>query len=844
REGGGGAGAPAGAGAAAGVAHVAPAVDGDNAGANDGNEDSRTPKEESGSNGAATATASPAADNTNGIHNDNTNGDHPNSPSAPHNDNHNHTTGSPRSRASRLWIRTPSLFGSRRALSGTQAAASSPGFQQAESFRKSLSRFFAGSTAAGRAADEVPSKEGGGGKADAQQKGDAGKLVASEDRATGTVSWRVYGSYCVHLGLPSTAFIAAALLAGQAVFLGSEWWLAMWARSSPEEQEKKSWLWVYGLLTVIVIILAVFRSAIFFEATLSAATSIHNAMAHRVLRAPLSFFHTNPSGRIVNRFSKDQGQVDDLLPSSLFDALQSSFQVLGALVLVCIAVPVILPVFLPLLVAFWWVRRRYITASREVKRWEAVTRSPVFASFSATLKGLPTIRAFGAAGRFNDAFLDIMTHNGNWYFAFISTARWIGVRLDAVAGSTLLAAALLAMAMKDSINTGVMALALTHVLQLTGLMQWVVRQTAEVENNMTSVERMLSYTRLPSEPPRVAEGGAPPPPGWPASGALRYENVTAVYRPGLPPVLRDISFELRPGTSCGVVGRTGSGKSSLMLTLFRLIDVTRGRILLDGRDTASLGLDALRRQLAIIPQDPVLFSGSLRSNLDPWRTHSDPQLWRVLAAVQLRAAVAAMPGGLDAPMAECGGNLSVGQRQLFCLARALLQDAKVLALDEATANVDRATDQLIQNALRSFAHGSSSSQQKEGEEEAGEDKVISATAAASQWNNAGEQQQQQQQQQQALEPSGCIRESDAGGELNGMSVGKEVAQRHKTLPGPHHRSIVTSSSRSRSSSANRHHEGRVLLVIAHRLDTIMDTDQLLVLAGGRLVESGPPGELA
>ncbi|GLC33196.1 hypothetical protein PLESTB_000360400 [Pleodorina starrii] len=631
----------------------------------------------------------------------------------------------------------------------------------AERYRLSLTRSFA---AAGRvslrwgsSARRLPGggstgATGGEEEADSKsaslQKADAGKLVQSEDRVTGTVSWRVYASYCRHLGLLATALIWAAMFAGQAVFLASEWWLALWSRSQPDDQARVTWLWVYGMLTGIVIVLAFLRSATFFEATLSAATSIHNAMARRVLRAPLSFFHTNPSGRIVNRFSKDQGQVDDLLPSCLFDALQSAFQVFGAFVLVAIAVPVILPVFLPLAVAFLWIRSRYITASRDIKRWEAVSRSPVFASFSATLKGLPTIRAYGAAERFDDAFLRLMAHNGNWYFAFISTARWIGVRLDAVAGTTLLAAALLAMAMRDQINTGVMALALTHVLQLTGLMQWVVRQTAEVENTMTSVERMLAYTELPSEPPRVAEGGQAPPPGWPRSGALTYEGVTAVYRPGLPPVLRDLSFSLAPGTSCGVVGRTGSGKSSLMLTLFRLIDVTHGSIQLDGLDTARLGLDALRRQLAIIPQDPVLFSGTLRSNLDPWRTHDDGALWAVLEAVQLRGAVAAMPGGLDGAMAECGGNLSVGQRQLFCLARALLQDAKVLALDEATANVDRATDQLIQNALRDFAH------------------------------------------------------------------------------------------------RDRESHGRVLLVIAHRIDTIMDTDQLLVLSAGQLVESGPPARLA
>lgn len=273
---------------------------------------------------------------------------------------------------------------------------------------------------------------------------------------------------------------------------------------------------------------------------------------------------------------------------------------------------------------------------------------------------------------------------------------------------------------------------------------------------MTSVERMLEYTQLPQEAPTDEDAPVRPAAGWPVTGRLEYVGVTARYRPGLPSVLAGLTFSLAGGQSVGVVGRTGSGKSSLLLTLFRLIEITEGKIYLDGVDTGSIGLHALRSKLAVIPQDPVLFSGTLRSNLDPWDRHSDAALWAVLGTVQLKGAVEAA-GGLHMPLAEAGGNLSVGERQLFCLARCLLQDAKVLAMDEATANVDRATDALIQTALRQFSHG------------------------------------------------------DAG---SGGGGGSDAAS------------------------------GRLLLVIAHRLDTIMDCDSLLVLSGGRLVEHGPPQQLA
>jgi len=699
----------------------------------------------------------------------------------------------------------------------------------------------------------------------------AGKLVRAEGREAGSVSPGVYAAYVRAAGVAASVLVCVALVAGQASALAAEWWLASWANASPPSaQARPVWLNVYAGLTVAVAVLSFGRASVFFEVTLRAATRLHDAMAWRVLRAPLAFFHVTPSGRLLNRFSSDLGRVDDQLPMALFDVLQTGFVLVGTFVLVAVAVPYVLPIFVPLVVAFWWLRRRYVATSREVKRLEAVTRSPVYASFSATLRGLPTVRAFGAGPRFHASFARALAQNGAWWHAFIASARWVGFRLDAICTVVAFGAIFLSMAMRTTVSVAVLGLALTYVTQLTGSLQWWVRQTAEVENCMTSAERLLEYTLLPQEggereyggggvgggdgedegkqlarrrarrraaakqaaaaakqaasalPVSVsAHGGGsgaagphpsssalqlPLDPLWPRTGAVEFRRVSARYRPGLPPVLRRLSFVLPAGTSCGLVGRTGSGKSSLMLALFRLIDVTAGSIFLDGVDTRAVPLRRLRAQLAIIPQEPVFFSGTLRENLDPRRRASDAELGRVLAQAQLGPAVAAA-GGLEARMADAGDNFSVGQKQLLCLARALLQGAKVLALDEATANVDRATDALIQRALRDYSHG----------------------AGGGGGGGAG--------------ASGV----GVGGSSSGTGVGVSVgvgAGAPSFSPAFSRAALAPPPLASSAAAAAARSNGRVLLVIAHRVETIMDADKILLLSRGEKVEEGAPAELA
>uniref|UniRef100_A0A8C8HTG5 Multidrug resistance-associated protein 4 n=1 Tax=Oncorhynchus tshawytscha TaxID=74940 RepID=A0A8C8HTG5_ONCTS len=493
-----------------------------------------------------------------------------------------------------------------------------------------------------------------------------------------------------------------------------DWWLAYWAG----EQEKLNingtvivqnglnitqeldlgfYVGIYAGLTLASVIFGFAKSLVMFNVLVKAAQSLHNRMFNSILRTPVRFFDINPIGRILNRFSKDISQLDFMLPNTFVDFSQSILQNIGVVVVAASVMPWILIPVVPLLIIFLFLRRYFLQTSRDVKRLESTTRSPVFSHLSSSLQGLWTIRAFGAEERFQntfDAHQDL--HSESW-FLFLVTSRWFALRLDGICAAFVTVTAFGCLFLRDGLEAGAVGLVLSYAVTLLGNFQWTIRQSAEMENMMTSVERVVEYTELESEAPWETQKR--PPPEWPSKGLITFDRVSFSYSSDGPVVLKDMKAMLRPKEKVGIVGRTGAGKSSLVSALFRLAE-PEGRIYIDGVLTSEIGLHDLRQKMSIIPQDPVLFTGTMRKNLDPFSQHTDEDLWNALQEVQLKSVVEELPNKMETVLAESGSNFSVGQRQLVCLARAVLRKNRILIIDEATANVDPRTDELIQKTIR------------------------------------------------------------------------------------------------------------------------------------------------
>uniref|UniRef100_A0A3P9HUZ4 Multidrug resistance-associated protein 4 n=1 Tax=Oryzias latipes TaxID=8090 RepID=A0A3P9HUZ4_ORYLA len=450
-------------------------------------------------------------------------------------------------------------------------------------------------------------------------------------------------------------------------------------------------------LTATSVVFGFLRTLVFFNVLVSSAQKLHNSMFNAIIRTSFRFFDANPIGRILNRFSKDIGYLDSLLPWTFVDFTQVFLQVIGVIAVAAIIIPWILIPIVPLLGVFLFLRHYFLQTSRNIKRLESTTRSPVFSHLSSTLQGLSTIRAFRVQERFQQMFDEYQDLHSEAWFLFLTTSRWFAVRLDVICSVFVTITAFGCLYLKEGLEPGAVGLALTYAVTLTGMFQWGVRQSAEIENMMTSVERVVEYAELESE--AQWETDFQPPEDWPQTGTVTFDRVNFSYSVSEPLVLKDLSVTFASKEKVGIVGRTGAGKSSLASALFRLAE-PEGKITIDGFLTSEIGLHPLRQKMSIIPQDPVLFTGTMRKNLDPFRQHTDEDLWNALQEVQMKAVVEDLPNKLEEILTESGSNFSVGQRQLVCLARAILRKNRILILDEATANVDLRTDSLIQQTIR------------------------------------------------------------------------------------------------------------------------------------------------
>ncbi|XP_018565518.1 probable multidrug resistance-associated protein lethal(2)03659 isoform X2 [Anoplophora glabripennis] len=453
---------------------------------------------------------------------------------------------------------------------------------------------------------------------------------------------------------------------------------------------------IYTSLTVGTIVVTLTRSISFFKYSSVASVKLHNLMFDKIVYAPIRFFNVNPPGRILNRFSKDIGALDELLPLSFLDTLETGLNVAAITMLIGFLNPWILLPTIVILVIFYYLRLVFLSTSRAVKRVEATTRSSIYTHLTASLQGLTTIRAFGAQKILQREFDHYQNINTSPYYIFVAANRTLGFWLDFHCVIYVALVTISILFIEKETFGGNVGLALTQSISLTAMFQWGVRQWSELENNMTSVERVLEYAVITPEKDKTTKTL---PRLWPEEGTLKFIKMCLRYSPEDDFVLKDLNFEIKSNEKIGIVGRTGAGKSSLIAALFRLTDI-EGSIVIDKIDTKDIPLNVLRSKISIIPQEPVLFSGTLRKNLDPFDEYNDEVLWNALSEVELNHAVSSLPAGLDSKISEGGSNFSIGQRQLVCLARAIIRNNRILVLDEATANVDPYTDGLIQTTIR------------------------------------------------------------------------------------------------------------------------------------------------
>ncbi|XP_061189750.1 multidrug resistance-associated protein 1-like [Saccostrea echinata] len=536
-------------------------------------------------------------------------------------------------------------------------------------------------------------------------------LIEEESTETGQVKWQRFMTYFRAISLKYCILLVMFYGLGECMTLLGNIWLSKWTEDpvfrlvnqtihDANVQERNTYFlgsyMGFGLGQIISVVL---YGILFVLRTTAASRTMHTNLLHSILRCPISFFDTTPSGRIINRFSKDMESIDTVFPWYLEMVMFCIISLLGVLVAITYSSRWFLLVAIPIGMLYFLLLSFYLPTSRQLRRISSNNRSPIYSYFSETLAGASVIRAFGKENEFMSELQRRVNDYHQVKWAEMSVDGWRGIHVAMLGCFVILAASIISVVTRNSISAGMAGLSISYSFNVTNLMSWLLYTITTVETNAVSVERIAEYTDKEPEADLVNADHRPPE-DWPSEGQVTLTSYSTRYRPKLDLVLKDINVTIKPGEKVGIVGRTGAGKSSLTLALFRLIEPASGNIEIDGVKLTDLGLHDCRSKLTILPQDPVLFSGTLRVNIDPMDQKTDGEIWNALEHAHLKSFVQSLPTGLESECGEGGGNLSVGQKQLVCLARSLLRKTKILILDEATAAVDLETDDLIQRTIR------------------------------------------------------------------------------------------------------------------------------------------------
>lgn len=538
------------------------------------------------------------------------------------------------------------------------------------------------------------------------------RMTEDEEREVGAVKGSVYWDYISSLGgdgAYSRPLILGLLLSGAVgvtlLPLLQKAWLSYFS-GHQDQWDALSAVGIYGLMGLAVLVSSLLNHLFWLERGIRAGKSMHDKMLKSVLHAPVRFFDSTPVGRIIQRFSRDIESVDVYLQWSFDSAVHCALQVVVSIVLILGLMPAMIFVIGPVMGLYYVLQRDYRRPAREAKRFDSVARSPRYAHYKESLQGLVVIRSFNKSSWFMRNFYDKLAHSQRMFYSHYMINRWFSSRIPLIGGLISMSTAIgvTLSAYYGVMSAGTAGLVTLYSLSFWGFLNWGVRIFADIESRMTSIERLKFFANLPAEKSVIKSADQELSSSWPDLGAISVENLQVRYADHLPLVLKGITFTVKAGTRVGIIGRTGSGKSTFFQTLFRFIEAEAGRIVIDGVDIATVPLERLRRSLAIIPQDPTLFLGTIRSNLDRYNEYSDEEVVAALKQASMWEYVSKLPLGLASIISEGGLNLSQGQRQLLCLARALLTRARVIVMDEATASVDVQTDALLQKVIRqSFA---------------------------------------------------------------------------------------------------------------------------------------------